>query len=529
MATVTPASIDANHSDQQFKISHRDANRLFWIILISHCLIWILLPILTQPNVPLDSLEMIIWGQEWQLGYYKHPPLPAWMAEIASRLGGNTIWPTYLLSQLSTAACFFAVYRIGREALGNGIALLAVLLLEACYYYNFTTPEFNNNVTSRGFCALAVLFLHQGLVKEKTRYWILAGVAIGLGMLSKYDTAIFALAMVLFAVVHPRGRAAWRTAGPYALLTSAVVCFLPHLIWLIQNDFPTVHYFLRRSSHESAWWTRFVNPLKFSLSQMGAIGPILLLAIPLTGWRWRVARKENSEENFHRDFLLWFGLCPFLLVLLAGLVTGAQIRSMWGTALWTFTGLALLCTVQLRLTVESSRRVASLCLTAGFLFAVSLVARNLVFPHFREKGSRIHFPGQQLAEHVRSAYKTEFGYDPEIIAGPWWEAANVAMYGGERAKVYFNLDDSISKSMNDETFRDRGGVIVWQQTDKNKEYQRLVAERFPEAHIEPPISLKWNTSANLPPAEFQMVFVEPLEQSLSQVADAKSDDENSIN
>ena len=529
MSIGTSTAIDANHDDQQINISNRDADRLFWMILISHCAIWILLPILTQPNVPLDSLEMIIWGQEWQLGYYKHPPLPAWMAEFASRLGGNTVWPTYLLSQLSTAACFFAVYRIGREALGNGIALLAVLLLEACYYYNFTTPEFNNNVTSRGFCALAVLFLHQGLVKAKTRYWVLSGVAIGLGMLSKYDTAIFALAMVLFAVVHPRGRAAWRTAGPYALLASALACFLPHLIWLVKNDFPTVHYFLRRSSHESAWWTRFVNPLKFSVSQLGAIGPVLLLAIPLTGWRWRMVRKNESKENFHRDFLLWFGLCPFFLVLLAGFATGAQIRSMWGTALWTFTGLALLSTVQLRLTVENSRRMASLCLTAGFLFASLLVTRNLVFPHFRQKASRIHFPGQQLAEHVRGSYRDEFGSDPEIIAGPWWEAANVAMYGGDRAKVYFNLDDSISKWMNDETFRDRGGVIVWQQTEKNKEFPQLVTDRFPNAHIEQPFSLAWNTSAKLPPAEFQIVMIEPSESTHTKVADANPDGRKTTN
>ena len=65
-------------------------------------------------------------------------------------------------------------------------------MLEASYYYNFTTPELNNNVVSRTLWALSILFLYRAVVRERTVWWILTGITLALGMLSKYDTAILA-------------------------------------------------------------------------------------------------------------------------------------------------------------------------------------------------------------------------------------------------------------------------------------------------------------------------------------------------
>ena len=44
---------------------------------------------LTQANPPLDAVEWVAWGRHWQAGYHKHPPLAAWLAELASMLSGR--------------------------------------------------------------------------------------------------------------------------------------------------------------------------------------------------------------------------------------------------------------------------------------------------------------------------------------------------------------------------------------------------------------------------------------------------------
>ena len=48
------------------------------ILLGAHLLVWFFLPLLTSPNLELDLAEDLALGKEWQLGYWKHPPLPWW-------------------------------------------------------------------------------------------------------------------------------------------------------------------------------------------------------------------------------------------------------------------------------------------------------------------------------------------------------------------------------------------------------------------------------------------------------------------
>ncbi|TWT57837.1 hypothetical protein KOR42_12040 [Thalassoglobus neptunius] len=501
----------------------RQAALFFWLFLIGHCLAWIVVPSLTQPNGTLDAIEMIYWGHEWELGYYKHPPLPAWLAESASWLGGNTVWPTFVLAQISTAACFWAVFMIGRDIGGNRFALLAVLLLESCYYYNFTTTEFNNNVTSRGFCAAAVALVYFAMTRERLHYWALSGVAIGCGMLSKYDTALFAIIMLAFSIVHPRGREAWKTAGPFVLLATSGLCFAPHLYWLVQNDFPTIDYLLRRSDDgETTLISHVLEPLEFLLSQIWAIAPLLILSIPVTGLWWKKRTNLSEKASFQRDFVLWFGLGPVLLVMAVTMLTGGDVRSMWGAKIWTFTGLALLSSVQIQGSLVEFQKVCRRCVLAGGIAIIALLGRNLVVPHFRDHGSRVHFPGKALATVARDAYEAEVGEAPKVIGGPWWDAANVAVLGDQRATVFANLDPSISPWASDQFLKENGGVIVWQPKLIRGSYAAEVRERFPKAIFIDPVELDWETPAKLEPILFQIAIVkpEPASQKVVKVSDA---------
>ena len=45
-------------------------------------MVWTALPSLIFFNLPLDVIEAMVYGREWQLGYDKLPPLPWWIAEV---------------------------------------------------------------------------------------------------------------------------------------------------------------------------------------------------------------------------------------------------------------------------------------------------------------------------------------------------------------------------------------------------------------------------------------------------------------
>ena len=62
--------------------------RTFALFCALHALVWTALPSVLYANLPLDLIEALTYGREWQIGYDKHPPLPWWMIEIVYRLIG---------------------------------------------------------------------------------------------------------------------------------------------------------------------------------------------------------------------------------------------------------------------------------------------------------------------------------------------------------------------------------------------------------------------------------------------------------
>ena len=120
--------------------------RIFRTFLAVHVLIWWLLPALLQHNLPLDVIEQLAWGREWQIVYFKHPPLPAWILEAIATLSGR--WPaaTYVAGPLASALALVAVWRLSCTLMGQRRAVLAVLAQGCVLYFTIFIPEFNNNV-----------------------------------------------------------------------------------------------------------------------------------------------------------------------------------------------------------------------------------------------------------------------------------------------------------------------------------------------------------------------------------------------
>ena len=88
--------------------------RAFAAFLALHAAVWTALPTLLYPNLPLDLIEALVYGREWQLGYDKLPPLPWWLVEIAYLTVGHD-FAYYLLAQIAVVAGFaFVTWRRGR-------------------------------------------------------------------------------------------------------------------------------------------------------------------------------------------------------------------------------------------------------------------------------------------------------------------------------------------------------------------------------------------------------------------------------
>lgn len=482
-------------------------SRLFWTFLVVHVIVWTAVPAITESNAALDVVEMILWGHEWEWGYYKHPPLPAWIAEASVTLFGPLLWPIHLISQLCVAACFWAVWRLGRELLSPWPALTSAVLLEGCYYFQYTTIEFSNNLPAKACWAFGVLLLYWAITRNRYRDWAGLGAVIALSLLSKYDALLLALAMILFAIVHPRVRPLWRTPGPYLALSIAALMCLPHALWLVQHDLLTIDYIRQRSATEPALANHLVNPLRFLAAQGVAVSVMLALCVPVLGWRWRLSAVDD-QTRFARTYLLALVLGPLLIAVLVSCFTGSRLRSMWGSPMFSYFGLMLLVTFETVRVERAFRRTIAGSAMVGGGCAMALAALNLWAPHFSGQASRIHYPGVSLAMEVERRWKTITDAPLTTIAGPWWHAGNVSLYASTRPTVYIEMSPKMSPWTSDERFRKEGGVIVW-RTDVNQGSERDWLARFPEAILCQPIEVAWATGAKIPPLRLGMAMLPP--------------------
>jgi hypothetical protein len=134
----------------------------FGVFLLLHLLVWTALPALLYANLPLDLIEALIYGREWQLGYDKLPPLPWWMIEVLHRLVGCDA-AYYALAQLAVIGAFAAVWLTARSIVGPIRALVCLLIIDGLHYFHYTAAKFNHDVIQLPFWAVAGYALHYAL------------------------------------------------------------------------------------------------------------------------------------------------------------------------------------------------------------------------------------------------------------------------------------------------------------------------------------------------------------------------------
>ena len=182
-------------------IKIKNISLVFNLFLLTHIVVWTLVPFLSNQNLPLDVIEALAWGTNLDWGWEKHPPLSVFFPEIFYLIFGRQDWAYYLLSQIFVVISFVVIFKLAKEFLKNEIhALISVISLEAIYFYNFTTPEFNVNVCQIPFWALTVYYCWKSFKDNKAQNWVLFGIFAALGFLSKYLFIYLLMSLMIFLI-----------------------------------------------------------------------------------------------------------------------------------------------------------------------------------------------------------------------------------------------------------------------------------------------------------------------------------------
>jgi len=490
------------------EFARRAPAKVLAIVLAFHLVVWTILPVLVCPNLQLDLVEDLALGKEWQLGYWKHPPLPWWAADALYRLT-NQVEVVYLLGPLAVVACIYVVWLLARRLVGPIEALIAVLALEGIHFYNYSAVKFGHDQMQLPFWALTGLFLYRGIVDQRARDWLLAGAALALAFWSKYAAFALAGSIGLFLLVDPVARRAWRTPGPYLMAFAFAVVIAPNLWWLVDGGFLPFHYVDRRARVATHWFQLIVFPLQWTASQVFFLSPAIgLLALLHSRALRHPAPAPDSEAAFARRYITMLAFGPFAVTTLVALVLGRLPVAMWGYPLWSFAPLAVLMWSRPLPNVERLRLFAGAALAILVTIPVIYAADQLFEPAVRDRPKATEFPGRLVADTVTRAFRDRTGLPLVYVGGDDFISNNVAVYSSDRPHVVVQGQPALSPWVDLDDLRRRGSVIIWGEGEIGVPPARFAAA-FPGAQLQPPLVVPRQTSFPVRPVHVHYAIVPP--------------------
>ena len=216
-----------------------------------------------------DELYYVACTEHLAFGYVDQPPLSILLLALSRLIFGDSLVGLRVLPALVAALTVFFTGSLARLLGGGRYAqtLAALCALIAPQYLGMMN-YFSMNSFDVLFWLIAMILVVRIIKEENPRLWLLFGVVAGLGAQNKFSVFFlcFGIAVGLLLTSerkHLLNRWFWLGAG------IAAIIFLPHIIWQIANNFPTVEFVRNATANKNVIST----PLEFLLAQILFMSP----------------------------------------------------------------------------------------------------------------------------------------------------------------------------------------------------------------------------------------------------------------
>ncbi|APH57294.1 Undecaprenyl-phosphomannose:protein mannosyltransferase [Granulibacter bethesdensis] len=290
-----------------------------------------------------DEAYYWIWSRASDLSYLDHPPMVAWWIRIGTTLlpDGAAWLPlgVRLLGPVSAALGSILLVRAGIDLFASRTAgLKAALLLNATLFLGAGSVIMTPDTPLLFFCVLLLFAL--GRIVDSSRedrgqggWWLLAGLAAGCGLLSKYTAALPIMGMGLW-LLDQKASFRWiRRWHPWAGLMVAAVLFSPVILWNVQHGWAS---FIKQGGRNGAfhWTFRYLGELLGGQAGLATPGVFLLCAagVGQAFHIWLRQRRQGEPAELATAALLAALTLPGIIFLEHAL--GDRVQANWPALLY---------------------------------------------------------------------------------------------------------------------------------------------------------------------------------------------------
>lgn len=256
-----------------------------------------------------DEAQYWTWAQHLAWGYYSKPPVIAGVIAATTAVCGDGELCVKSGSLLIYPLVTLLIFAIARRLFDARIAFWSALIFFTLPGAAFSSMIISTDVPLFLCWTLALYAYQRAIDSDQWKWWLLAGLAAGVGLLTKYTMVIFAMSVLLHLAITPPLRHHLRNAKLYAAVVVAALVFAPNIVWNAQNGWPTLHHTTDISGIENRHGLQWKELGNFLGGQAGITGPVFLVA-----WVLQLAHAKRWIGDGRYRLLACFAL-PFLGVI----------------------------------------------------------------------------------------------------------------------------------------------------------------------------------------------------------------------
>jgi hypothetical protein len=378
-----------------------------------------------------DEAALFDYAGRLAWGYVEFPPLTPFLVRSSMEIFGATLWGARVLSALAQSLVVLLAGLIARD-LGGGRAaqiLAAVGAWAALFGMLMGSMTLYASFDYLWWVAIAWAMVRR-VCSGNPRWWLLVGLFVGLGMLTKYTMALFG-ASILGATLLSDLRRDLRGPWPWLAAAMALLILAPNLIWQAQHGWVAIEFTRAIHARDVAWG----RSEGYWLEQLYANASPLALPLWIAGLVWLLAARDARPYRF----LAWLYLLPLLAFgLLQGRAYYVAAPTIWlvaaGAVVWEM-AIDRLPGMWRRAAIWATGALAAVAVVGAVFISTPVAPVNSALwrlssslhDTFREQ---LIWP--ELTETVAGVYHSlpfEERADTTIITGNYGEAGAINWFG----------------------------------------------------------------------------------------------------
>jgi len=315
--------------------------------------------ILSHYDLHSEEAQYWLWSKRLQLSYYSKPPLIAYLNWFSTSILGDTVFAIRINAVILGIMFSVASYLLAYELFKNqSTAIFAAIVTNVFPLILSNSIFFLTDAPLLFFWLCCMLFYWKAAESQKPLWWILFGISLGLGALSKYSIFLIFIPLVLFsAKYHPW---VFRTKHFYISIFIGLIFFSPVIYWNIrQNGIGFLHLFELTgiNDHTNNLYQVISNVLEYTIGQ-------ICILLPFYQYKTVYLKYRNGTLTKQMEFLILPAISMFLAFLVISIIRRAGVYVNW--TVFAYTGIPILF-AHLAATEKKVKRNLRVSVAMGFV------------------------------------------------------------------------------------------------------------------------------------------------------------------